>query len=65
MTERIANIGERGARRRLMGGVVWAVLSVAALVVLLVAHAPRWSRAWLVIPFAFAATGYFQARDKT
>ena len=65
MADRIANIGARGARRRLTGGVVWAVLSIVSLIALLAAHAPRWSRAWLVIPFAFAATGYFQTRDKT
>ena len=65
MPDRIANIGARGARRRLTGGAVWAALSIVGLIVLLDAHATRWSRAWLVIPFALAATGYFQARDKT
>ncbi len=65
MADRIANIGERGARRRLTGGVVWAIVSLIALAALLATHAPRWSRAWLVIPFALAAAGYFQARDKT
>jgi hypothetical protein len=61
----IANIGERGARRRLLGGLVWLVVGMAAWIVLLLRHAPEsWSFA-LVVPFTLAAVGWLQAREKT
>lgn len=63
--ECIANIGERGARRRRASGVVWAVIGAVVLACLLLGHAPRWDRAVLVIPFALAAIGFLQAREKT
>jgi hypothetical protein len=64
-SEHVANIGERGARRRARGGIVWIVLGVAAFAVLLGTHAPRWSRFVLVVPFSLAALGWLQAREKT
>jgi hypothetical protein len=65
MAERIANIGESGARRRQLGGWVWGAITVVALIALLGTHAPRWARVFLAIPIALAATGFLQAREKT
>lgn len=65
MAERIANIGEAGARRRRAGGVVWLVISAAAAVALIALHEPRAWRALLVIPLALSAIGFFQACEKT
>lgn len=61
----MANIGGRGIRQRRITGIVWLVLGVAALIVMLVTHAPRGARLWLAIPFALAALGLLQARAKT
>ncbi|HET9729459.1 MAG TPA: hypothetical protein VF785_14600 [Gemmatimonadaceae bacterium] len=65
MAEHIANIGERGARRRRRGGIMWLVVSVAAFALMLVMGAPREARLLLAIPFGLAATGFLQARQKT
>lgn len=65
MAERIANIGEIGARRRRASGVMWLVISAAAAVALFALHEPRAWRAVLVVPLALSAIGLFQARDKT
>ena len=61
----VANIGERGARRRRRAGILLAVLAVAALVTLLVIGAPPWSRLLIGIPAGFAAAELIQAREKT
>ena len=61
----IANIGERGARRRRRAGVLLSVLAVAALVVLLAAGAPAWSRLLVGIPAGLGAAEILQAREKT
>ncbi|HEX4681605.1 MAG TPA: hypothetical protein VH277_02785 [Gemmatimonadaceae bacterium] len=63
--DHVANIGPRGARRRLIGGYVWAAIAAAAFVVLVVQHAPRWFRILLAIPIALSAIGFLQAREKT
>ena len=61
----IENIGERGARRRLRGGLVWLVAGLVAWIVMLLKHAPAaWAFA-LVVPFTLAAVGWLQAREKT
>jgi hypothetical protein len=65
MTEHVANIGERGARRRRRGGIAWLALSAVAFAALLAAGTPRWYRLVLVLPLALAATGFLQAREKT
>jgi len=64
-SNRIANIGASGRRKRLMFGIV--ALGVGALIaVLLVAvDAPRIWRIPLFLVFYVAALGIFQARDKT
>lgn len=62
---RVENIGARGAVRRRRSGVVWAVLTVAGLIALLVAGAPRWTRLMIAIPAGFAAVGFLQARERT
>ncbi len=63
--EHVANIGERGARRRRLGGFVWAVVTLVAVIALAVAHAPRWTTLLLAIPIAASAVGFLQAREKT
>jgi uncharacterized membrane protein (UPF0136 family) len=63
--EHIANIDDRGARRRALGGIVWLVVAVVATAALLATHAPRAYRLALVVPFALAALGWLQAREKT
>jgi len=61
----IPNIGERGRRRRRIGGAVFLVVGVAAAVALAILDAPAASAAILFIPFTLAALGYFQARERT
>lgn len=61
----IANIGERGARRRALGGIVWLAAGAVAAVALVATHAPRPYRLALVVPFTLAAMGWLQAREKT
>lgn len=63
--EHIANIGERGARRRARGGIVWLVVGLVATVALVATHAPRLYRLAVVVPFTLAALGWLQAREKT
>jgi len=65
MRDHVANIGERGARRRWIGGFVWSIAAAALLVVLIVSSAPRWTRLLLALPIALAAIGFLQAREKT
>ena len=62
---RIENIGHRGIHRRRMGGIVWLVVSLVAAALLIAFGAPRAWRLTLVIPFALAAIGLLQAREKT
>jgi len=63
--EHIPNIGESGARRRALGGIVWLVVAAVATVALVVTHAPRPFRLGLFVPFTLAALGWLQAREKT
>jgi hypothetical protein len=64
-TEHVANIGERGARRRRGVGILLSVLAAAALIVLLLADAPSWSRLLVGIPAGLGAAEILQAREKT
>ena len=62
---RVANIDARGRKRRLIGGVVWLVIAVAATATLAALRARDGWYALLVVPFTLAALGWFQARERT
>jgi hypothetical protein len=61
----VANIGERGRRRRLIGGAVWLVFATIATVLLSARHTRDGWYLMLIVPFTLAALGYFQARERT
>jgi hypothetical protein len=61
----IPNISLRERRKRLAGGAVAFIVSLAVLIVLLTTGADRWWRLMLFPLFAGAASGFFQWRDKT
>lgn len=65
MNERVVNITERGVRQRRAMGVVFLVIAVAAAAALIAFDAPRPWRLVLAIPFALAANGFLQARERT
>jgi hypothetical protein len=65
VSEHVANIGERGARRRRRGAVVWLIITAVTCALLLATGAPRWSRLVLALPIGFSAAGFLQARAKT
>ena len=62
---RVANIDAPGRRRRLVGGIVWLVIAVAATATLVALRARNGWYALLVVPFTLAALGWFQARERT
>jgi hypothetical protein len=63
--ERVANIGPRERRRRLLFGVLFFVVSAAICAALVATHVhPAWRLA-LVFPLFPAALGLFQALGKT
>ncbi len=62
---RVANIGPRGCRRRILMGAAALGAGVVILVVLVLADADRGWRALLVVPFWAGALGVFQARAHT
>jgi hypothetical protein len=64
-SDRIANIGPRGARRRRRGGIAWLIVAAIAFGAMLATGAPRGVRLLLAIPFGLAAAGFLQARQKT
>ena len=61
----IPNISTRERRKRLASGVIIFAISLLILAALIAAGASRWWRLALFLPFAGAATGFFQWRDKT
>ena len=61
----IPNISLRERRRRLAGGIVSFVVSLAILAALVARGANRWWRLPLFLLFWGAAVGFFQWRDKT
>ena len=63
--EHVANIDDRGARRRRLGGYAWAAISIIALGVMLAMCAPRALRLALFVPVFLAALGFQQARERT
>jgi hypothetical protein len=62
---RVANIGARGRRRRVTGGLFWLILGGIAAAIIALAHVGSAWYALLVLPFSLAALGYFQARAHT
>jgi hypothetical protein len=61
----IPNIGKRERRKRLASGVVFFAVSAAIAAALLWTGTPRLYRLGVFLPLWMAATGYFQAREKT
>lgn len=61
----VMNIGPKQRKKRMRFGQVLLAISLAGLVGLIVSGAPATWRLALFLPFLLAATGYFQARDKT
>ena len=61
----VANIGERGARRRRRGGAIWLAMGIIAWIALVMTHSPASWSFLLVVPFTLAAVGFLQAREKT
>ncbi len=61
----IANISTRERRKRLASGAIMFVIALAALAVLDAIGASQWWRLVLFLPFAGAASGFFQWRAKT
>ena len=61
----IPNISPRERRRRLVGGVIMFVISLAILAVLMATGVDRWWRLALLPLFWGTAVGFFQWRDKT
>lgn len=62
---RVANIGPRGCRRRVLLGAAALAAGVAILALLLALGVDRGWRALLVVPFWAGALGIFQARAHT
>ena len=62
---RVQNIDARGRRRRLVGGVAWFSIALAAAIGLIILHARQGWYALLAVPFTMAALGYFQAHERT
>lgn len=61
----VENIGPRGARRRLIGGVVWLAIGIAVAGWMLVRRVTGGGYALLAVPFMLAALGWLQARERT
>lgn len=64
-SNRIANIGAGGRRKRLMFGIVALGVGAVIAVLLVAIGAPRVWRAPLIFVFYVGALGILQARDKT
>jgi hypothetical protein len=62
---RVANIGPRGRRRRVLLGAAALAAGVAILALLLMLGVDRGWRALLVVPFWAGALGILQARAHT
>ncbi len=61
----LANISTRERRKRLASGAIMFIIALAVLAVLMAIGASQWWRLVLFLPFAGAASGFFQWRDKT
>jgi uncharacterized membrane protein len=64
-SNRVANIGAGGRRKRLMLGIVALGVGAVIAALLVAIGAPRIWRLPLILVFYVAALGIFQARDKT
>jgi MFS family permease len=64
-SNRIANIGAGGRRKRLLFGIVSFAVGAVIAALLVAIDAPRIWRLPLIVVFYVAALGFFQARDKT
>jgi MFS family permease len=65
LSDRIANIGTGGRRKRLMFGMMTLAMGAVIAALLVAIGAPRIWRLPLLVVFYVAALGIFQARDKT
>jgi hypothetical protein len=61
----VANIGDRGVRRRRNAGIAFCVFAAAVLIVLLIIDASSWWRLLVGIPAGLGAAELLEARDKT
>jgi len=61
----IPNIGERGRRRRRVGGYVWLAIALALAASFLMRGVAPAVYALLALPFTMWALGVLQAREKT
>jgi len=61
----IPNISTAERRKRLASGIVMFVIGTAILAALMMTGASHWWRLLLFLPFAGAASGFFQWQDKT
>ncbi|MGH2398007.1 MAG: hypothetical protein ACRDFW_13750 [bacterium] len=61
----LANISPRERRKRLIGGVIQFVITIAILAALIATDADRLWRLPLLFLFWGATSGFFQWRDKT
>jgi uncharacterized membrane protein len=59
------NIGPQQRRMRMRFGLVLLAVSLGVEVALVLWGVNRWWRVGMFLPFAAAAIGYFQAREKT
>jgi hypothetical protein len=64
-SERIANIGTRERRKRLVWGIVASAVGAVIAILLVIVRAPLIWRLPLFLLFYVGALGIFQARDKT
>ncbi|MEP6492724.1 MAG: hypothetical protein ABJF01_08605 [bacterium] len=65
MSDRIENIGARGAQWRRRGGIAWLGITVVAFAALWAAGVPHWYRLSLAVPIGLSGVGFLQAREKT
>ena len=61
----IPNISTAERRGRLIGGIVAFVIGLAVFAAMAIMGVDHWWRLLLFLPFAGAASGFFQWRDKT
>ncbi len=61
----VPNISVRERRKRLASGAIMLIIALAVLAVLMAISASQWWRLVLFLPFAGAASCFFQWRDKT